>query len=64
MPEGQYALTYRRTWNLGNYENETVELQRFFPDSVEPERALRILFDQVNKSRQELKPAPPTGRQP
>ena len=45
-------IRYSRLWGLGNYENEKVELEREFPDTVSFTAALDSLVAEVEKDHE------------
>lgn len=46
-----YWFSYRRKFNLGNYENEDIEIGEWFPNDFPKADALRYLQKLVRSSR-------------
>lgn len=42
-----YKLTYGRTYNLGNFESERIDIERSFHEDVPVEEAVRTLERQT-----------------
>jgi len=48
---GKFTLRYGKLFNLGNYENERIDLEEEFPTEMPREQALQTLKASVNRLR-------------
>jgi hypothetical protein len=46
-------LRYSRLWNLGNYENEKLEIERDYPDDMPTLEAYKALREELTRTREE-----------
>jgi len=46
-------LRYSRLWNLGNYENEKLEIERDYPDDMPTLEAYKALRAELQRTRDE-----------
>lgn len=59
------VLRYGRTWYLGNYESERLEIEKQFPDDVDERAAFVELRKRLILSRQALgREGAPTNARP
>jgi hypothetical protein len=49
-----FIMRYHRLFNLGNFQNEAIEIERSFPDGVSPVEALKYLKNEVISTRNEV----------
>ena len=46
-----YVLRYHKLFNLGNFENESIDIERYFPDEINTVDALKHLKTELNLTR-------------
>jgi len=50
-----YKLRYGKTFNIGNYESERVEIEEIFDDKLPKQTAMEYLRDKVEKLKPPVK---------
>lgn len=51
MRKGMKVIRYARTFNLGHYESERIEIEEEFPATVEDRAALQALRARITEAR-------------